>query len=154
MLRSCLLISCLWTLIACKDRPPPPHPEPSTPPINALEDAIRTLARTDAYWMIPYEPPHQGIVSATQELSFLQTLVPGHCYKLLASQDGVVHELDLSIITQPQTELLQRSKKKAAAISLGLDKPLCPAEPALLRVILKGDQPTPSKAMVMVYRSQ
>jgi hypothetical protein len=102
------------------------------PPADELEMAIRRRAPNEALLMVPHDAPVRGELAQGQRRDFTAVLRPGLCYKVLGEGGAGVGDLDL-VAYDPHGVLLQRDATQHPHPALGIDRPICPAEPGLYR---------------------
>lgn len=103
------------------------------PPADELEAAIRERAPTEAMLMIPYEDVVRGELARGERRNFTTVLRTGLCYKILGQGDSQVSDLDL-FVYGPDGTLLQRDRTQSASPVIGVERAICPVEPAAYRI--------------------
>lgn len=136
MTRSIAILMVL-ALAGCDDYRPPPAPQDPDPmPADPLEAQIRQRAPTDAPYMQRRDDARHFTVGEGQPASFALILAGGLCYKVLAQADDGVSELDLFLYREDGV-LVQEDANHGSGAVLGTVQPICPQDPASVRVELR-----------------
>jgi hypothetical protein len=136
MTRSTALLLVL-ALAGCDGyEPPPAPPDPDPMPADPLEARIRQRAPTDAPYMQRREDARHFTIAEGQSASFALIVAGGLCYKVLAQADEGVSELDMMLYREDGV-LVQEDTTHGSGAVLGTAQPICPQDPASLRVELR-----------------
>lgn len=101
-------------------------------PLERLASLVRAQGRSAA----PVTPPARESLAEGETVVRDVPLSPGRCYRVLAASGEGIVDLDLALVT-PRGAALQEDGTVSAAPSLGVLRPLCPAEPGRYRLALR-----------------
>ena len=105
------------------------------PPADALEEAIRARAPSEAMLMIPDGDVTRGRLAVGDDLDVVAVLRAGLCYKVLGQGGPGVEDLDL-VVHDPNGVLLQRDASEHDRPVIGVERAICPAESGVYRIVV------------------